>query len=72
MHVAPHEDFARIAAGLEACLGRTAAWEGMVYRSAAPRYSGDGDFVTGAGSLGAGTRPAAAGPSTRASIRKPP
>lgn len=56
MHVAPHEDFDRIAAGLEACLGRTTAWEGMVYRSAAPRYSGDGDIVTGLGSLRMGGR----------------
>lgn len=56
MHVAPREDFARIAAGLEACLGRATVWEGMVYRSAAPRYSGDGDIVTGAGSLRMGGR----------------
>lgn len=56
MHVAPHEEFARIAAGLEACLGRAITWEGMTYRSAAPRYSGDGDIVTGAGSLRMGGR----------------
>lgn len=56
MHVAPHEDFARIAAGLEACLDRITPWEGMVYRSAAPRYSGAGDIVTGAGSLRMGGR----------------
>ena len=56
MHVAPHEDFARIAAGLEAGLDRATAWEGMVYRSAAPRYSGDGDILTGLGSLRMGGR----------------
>jgi RES domain-containing protein len=56
VHVAPHEDFARIAAGLEACLGRSTPWEGTVYRSAAPRYSGDGDIATGAGSFRMGGR----------------
>ncbi len=56
MYVEPHEDFERIAAGLEACLDRAVAWEGMVYRSAAPRYSGDGDIVTGLGSLRMGGR----------------
>lgn len=56
MHVEPHEDFDRIAAVLEACLGHATAWEGMVYRSAAPRYSGDGDIVSGMGSLQMGGR----------------
>ena len=56
MHVAPHEDFARIAAGLEACLTRITPWDGVVYRSAAPRYSGDGDLATGAGSFRMGGR----------------
>jgi RES domain-containing protein len=56
MHVEPHEDFDRIAAVLEACLGRAKAWEGTAYRSAAPRYSGDGDIVTGMGSLRMGGR----------------
>lgn len=56
MHVEPHEDFERITDGLEACLDRATAWEGWVYRSAAPRYSGDGDIVTGEGSRRMGGR----------------
>ena len=56
MHVEPHEDFAPIAAGLAACLGRAVPWEGIVYRSAAPRYSGDGDITTGEGSFRMGGR----------------
>lgn len=56
MHVEPHEDFDRITAGLEACLSRATSWEGWVYRSAAPRYSGDGDIVTGEGSRRMGGR----------------
>lgn len=52
----PHEEYDRIAAGLETCLARATTWEGTVYRSAAPRYSGDGDIVTGMGSLRMGGR----------------
>lgn len=56
MHVEPHADFERILAGLEACQERALAWEGLVYRSATPRYSGDGDIVTGLGSFRMGGR----------------
>jgi RES domain-containing protein len=55
---------------LRACAHGAAPWAGVLYRSAAPRYAGVRDMVTGAGSARAGGRwnPRASFPTVYASL----
>lgn len=56
MDIEPNEEFCRIEAVLRACAHRASPWSGEVFRSAAPRYSGIRDMVTGVGSAHLGGR----------------
>ena len=52
----PHPDSDRLRRALERCLPRAIAWQGELFRSAAPRYANKDDLITGAGSRAAGAR----------------
>ena len=52
----PHPDTDRLRRALEKCLPRAIAWQGELFRSAAPRYANKDDIITGAGSKAAGAR----------------
>lgn len=56
MEIEPNEEFCGIEAALRACAHRASPWAGEVFRSAAPRYAGVRDMVTGVGSANVGGR----------------
>jgi RES domain-containing protein len=51
-----HPESARLRRGLERCMPRAIRWQGVVDRSASPRYANRDDLLTGAGSRTAGAR----------------
>jgi RES domain-containing protein len=52
----PHPDSDRLRRALERCALCAVRWDGVVYRSASPRYANSEDLLTGVGSRTAGAR----------------
>jgi len=56
MRVKEHPEFPRLELAIKGATGHLMAWEGVVYRSAPPKWSTGRDMITGAGSMKAGAR----------------
>lgn len=61
MNVGEHREYPRLVAAMKGTADIVLAWEGVIYRSAPPRWAAGRDLITGAGSMKAGGRFNAAG-----------
>jgi RES domain-containing protein len=59
--VKEHPEYARLQVAMRSTLGAALNWNGVIYRSAPPKWSAGRDLLTGAGSMKSGARFNAAG-----------